>query len=314
MARPWVLVTGGQGFVASLLAPHLAARGYAVWAPARDQLDIGDRAAVESAVAGRDWAAVVHLAGLSHVPTCERDPGRAYRINRDAAVDLYQALRRHTPGAHFVFASTALVYRTPSGTEAATDCVLTEDREAAPTGVYAHSKWEAEQALCQLPIDAGRLTIARLFNHTHKTQPAAFFLPHVYQGLCAAGPGRTAVVPVGNLEIHRDVGAVADLVTALGVLVAHPWSPGLGVFNICSGVRRHLGQLARSLAARLGVEVRFEVDAGRLRPGDPRSICGSLDRLATATGWRPRCTEESAFLDAFLADDPGAWTAAPPRG
>jgi nucleoside-diphosphate-sugar epimerase len=307
MARPWVLVTGGQGFIASLLAPHLTARGYAVWAPSRAQLDVGDPAAVETALAGRDWAAVVHLAGLSHVPTCERDPDRAYRLNRDATIDLYQALRRHAPAAHFVFASTALVYRPPSGAEAATDCVLTEDRAAAPAGVYAQSKWQAEQALRQLPVDAGRLTIARLFNHTHKTQPAAFFLPHVYQGLRAARPGQTAVLPVGNLEIRRDLGAVADLVSALGTLVTHRWPPGLDVFNICSGVRRHLGQLAQALAARLGVHVCFQVDAERLRPGEPASVRGSLDRLTAATGWRPRCTDESIFLDAFLADDPGAW-------
>jgi nucleoside-diphosphate-sugar epimerase len=63
-----VLVTGGSGVLGRATSPLLLERGDEVTAPAREELDLFDPAAVRAAVAGHD--AILHLA--TRIPTRER--------------------------------------------------------------------------------------------------------------------------------------------------------------------------------------------------------------------------------------------------
>ena len=89
-----VLVTGGAGYIGSVLVPKLIDRGYRV--RILDRLDWGEEplAAVEGryelvpgdireipadALEGIDG--VIHLAGLSNDPTAEYDPEANWQIN-----------------------------------------------------------------------------------------------------------------------------------------------------------------------------------------------------------------------------------------
>jgi len=244
---------------------------------------------------------VVHLAGLSHVPTCAKDPELAFRINRDGtrfvAGELQKVAGDLYGGGVFVFASTAQVYQAAKGEEAKTEALFTEDRRIEPQNLYAETKWQAEEALRGI-AKAGRLElrILRFFNHTHKTQSPDFFLPHIYSQLKA---GKTEI-PVGNLDIRRDFGALKDLLAALEIAVAREL-PG-EVYNVCSGKAKSLRALAEGLAKRMGVQARFVTDPARVREGEPVSLAGSHELFTRATGWKPRFADESAFLDAFLSD------------
>jgi GDP-4-dehydro-6-deoxy-D-mannose reductase len=149
------------------------------------------------------------------------------------------------------------------------------------------------------------VTVLRLFNHTHRSQPTRYFLPHIHAALRAAPPGERAVVPVGNLHVERDMGALPDLMRAfLAVLEARRGDEGLAIYNVCSGVGHRLDNLAEALAARLGVDAEFHTDQDRVRANDPRRVVGSHQRLTEATGWTPSCTTLDALLDAFLDE---AW-------
>src|SRR5256885_11485157 len=97
-----VLVTGAQGFVGSRLVAAIGG------VPLEG--DLLDFAALEKALRGQPWDAVVHLAGISHVPTCEQDPALAFRVNLAGTALLLEAMRRHAPAARLVFASSAQVY------------------------------------------------------------------------------------------------------------------------------------------------------------------------------------------------------------
>jgi len=272
-----VLVTGAQGFVGSRLLGAIGGVPF--------EGDLLDAAAVERALSSRAWDAVVHLAAISHVPTCEKDPQQAFRVNLAGTALLLEAMRRQAPDARLVFPSSAQVYATADG-------FLDEESAIAPQNVYAQTKWQAEL----LVRDSGlRATVLRLFNHTHKSQSPDFFVPHLYRTLLQG----VREVPVGNLEISRDIGVVQDLIAAFVAVLER--APD-GVFNVCSGAPKRLSRVAAELARRLGVEARFVVDPARVRAGEPALIAGSHRRLTEATGWKPDCPDEARLVERFLAD------------
>ena len=300
-----VLVTGAGGFIGSRLVPFLRSRGHAVTAGEFDLLDFAATGAVlagESPEAPKSWDAVIHLAAISHVPTCEKDPALAFKTNLAGTAQLVEGMRRHCPSARLIFSSTAQVYAAPSREEAGGAIIMDEQRRIAPQNLYARTKWEAELLIADAAA-RGELsaTVLRLFNHSHKSQSPDFFLPHLYQALLA----QPATVPVGNLELSRDIGSIQDLLEAFGALLGRTDFAGLPrheLFNICSGQAKRLSTLAQGLAQRLGSQAQFVVDPSRLRAGEAEVLRGSHERLTQATGWRPRCLTEGELLDCFLAE------------
>ncbi len=295
-----VLLTGAGGFVGRALAGALGAAGHEATAARADLLDA---AALEGELSSGAWDAVVHLAAISSVGACEADPERAWRTNLGGTALLEALLSRHAPGAHLVFASTALVYRAPAGPELEAGVVLDEARPVEPSSTYARTKRAAEVVLLDAaPRRPGPTSVLRLFNHTHRTQAPTFFLPHVHRALLGA-EGAPVVIPVGNVAIERDVGSLQDLLLAFLAVLERPGAPGEArVLNVASGVPRRLDALAAALAARLGVPARLEVDPARVRADDPARIVGSSARLRALTGWRPRAVSDADLIDAFLED------------
>lgn len=306
-----ILITGAAGFVGSRLLTALRADGYEAHGAS---FDLTDFAGTEEAIRGNSWDSVVHLAAISHVPTCEKDPALAYKTNVAGTALLLEALRRHSPSTRVVFSSTAQVYQAPTDQERGKPIVMDEARPVVPQNTYARSKWQAELLLQDAARQAGiPVTILRLFNHTHKSQSPDFFLPHLYHSLLkvreSAAPGAPISIPVGNLELSRDIGSIHDLLTAFAAVIGRaPTRTGAAkaeaeIFNVCSGTPKRLSKLAKELSARLGLpHTQFVVEASRIRPGEPETIQGSHGRLTEATGWRPHCVDERQLLDRFLEE------------
>src|SRR5438067_12163030 len=130
-----ILVTGGLGYLGSILCEHLLGAGYAVTAldnlmygagqqglyhlcasPAFDFVkgDVRDEAVMRSALKKAD--AVVHLAGIVGAAACDRDPLLATSVNLES-VKLLDGLR--SPGQLVVYPNTNSGYGATSG---ATHC------------------------------------------------------------------------------------------------------------------------------------------------------------------------------------------------
>jgi nucleoside-diphosphate-sugar epimerase len=121
-----VLVTGGAGYVGSVLVPKLLDQGYRVKVldlylygehgldavklhPGLEQVkgDIRDRALLERIIPGCD--AVIHLACISNDPSFELDPELGKAINYDAFFDLVD-VSKDSGVRRFVYASSSSVY------------------------------------------------------------------------------------------------------------------------------------------------------------------------------------------------------------
>jgi dTDP-4-dehydrorhamnose reductase len=134
-----VMITGGQGMLATDLAVHLERLQYEVRPLSRRDLDVTDTAGVETAIAGLKPAAVIHTAGL-HVDPCEEDPPQAFRVNAWATRALARSCDRH--GAALVFISTCGLFGDKLK-------AYTEYDPVALKTVYARSKHAGEESVRQ---------------------------------------------------------------------------------------------------------------------------------------------------------------------
>lgn len=292
-----VLLTGGQGFIGTWLQRSLVPHGHHVAAPAVDLFDVE---ALRALLTSETWDAIIHLAAVSHNADAQVDPELAWRTNVGATALLADLIAEHCPATHLVFPSTAHVYAAARTDE--DDLVITEDRRIAPVNVYGATKWAGEVLLRDVATRRDvRTTVLRLFNHTHCSQPTQAFLPYLLTSL--RGP-QASNIPVGNLHVERDFGSLADLLSAFAAVLEAPQRDSYEVYNVCSGRGVRLQELADDLAARLGVQARFVVDASRVREGEPSRMLGSHARLTAATGWRPTTTDTASFLNAFLDENP----------
>lgn len=132
-----ILVTGAGGQVGQALA-HAKSRHRIVALP-RSELDITDAAETNRAVAATRPDFLINAAAYTQVDRAEKEPERAYAVNRDGVLNLANACRTsHTPMLHI---STDYVFAgDKQGAYVETDPI-------APLGVYGRSKAEGEALL-----------------------------------------------------------------------------------------------------------------------------------------------------------------------
>lgn len=152
-----VVITGGAGYVGSLLVPQLLEEGYEVivydsclygdWgldavkdAPGFELIkgDILDQGAWRKAVKGAD--AVIHLACISNDPSFALDPGLSKTINFDAFEPLVKAAKE-AGVKRFIYASTSSVYGVSDQPD------VTEDHPLVPITDYNKYKGLCEPIL-----------------------------------------------------------------------------------------------------------------------------------------------------------------------
>jgi dTDP-4-dehydrorhamnose reductase len=131
-----VLVTGGKGMLGGDLCRILLDRGYDLTVTDIAEMDIRDLNAVQQTVARvrPDW--VIHLAALTDVDGCEREPDESYRTNTIGTQNV--ALACQAANALMTYVSTISVF---DGTKAEP---YTEYDTPNPQSWYSRSKYQGE--------------------------------------------------------------------------------------------------------------------------------------------------------------------------
>jgi nucleoside-diphosphate-sugar epimerase len=181
-----VLVTGGAGYIGSVLVNNLLQEGFHVIA--FDNLSFGGEALlgcwnhprfrfikgdllhdndVKAALKGVDY--VCHLAAIVGEPPCKKFPKQALRVNWNASVRLYE-LCEEAKIQKFVFASTCSNY----GKMSDPDSLLDEDGTLNPISLYSETKVNFEQYLLNLKDTNITRTILR-FSTVYGASPRLRF-------------------------------------------------------------------------------------------------------------------------------------------
>ena len=314
-----VLVTGGAGYIGSVVIEALLEAGHdvvafddlstghrdAVVAPARlVQGDLLNTAAVTDALRGHRIDAVMHMAARALVGESVADPAAYYRANVVGGLSLLDAMRAAEIRL-IVFSSTAAVYGEPEKQP------IDEGDPLRPTNPYGESKLAFERALRWYRGAYGiRSTSLRYFNaagatgrsgerHAHETH----LIPLV---LHAAAGRREAITifgddyPTPDGTCLRDYVHVSDLARAhVQALEALAKGGDGDAYNLGRGGAgasvREVIDVARRITGR-----EIPVRVAPRRPGDPARLVASTERIRRELGWAPRYPSLEDIIDSAL--------------
>lgn len=292
-----VLVTGAGGFVGPYLIKSLLEHEYDVIA-----LDSGNTLSVKQlpvpcfSVNIIDFDAVlkcmqqvypdavINLAAQSNVPKSWLQPAVTAEVNIVGSVNLLQALSLVNREGKFLSIGSGDEY----GYASKEGVYLTEEMQCQPQNPYAVSKYCAGQLILQLGRKHGLSVIhARPFNHFGPGQTANFVIADFASQIAAIEKGLVKpVINAGNLNIYRDFTFVKDVVLAYVLLLEK--SSGDGIYNICSGRARMVGDILNTLVSMSNTKIQVVVDQDKFRPSDVPYFVGDNSKLRESTGWSPK--------------------------
>ena len=302
-----VAVTGGAGYIGSVVVEALIARGDAVLVidnlskGHRDTVpatatyahaDLLDTARVARLLADFGTDAVVHMAAYSLVGESVSDPGKYYANNIGGGLSLLTAMRRANV-ARLVFSSTAAVYGEPAKQP------IEESDPTQPTNPYGETKLAFERALYWHSRAYGLSSISlRYFNaagasdrNGERHDPETHLIPLVLN--VAAGRASHVTVfgddyPTRDGTCVRDYIHVVDLAAAhVAALEALRSNTGCRSYNLgCGGDGYSVNEIIVAAGAITARPIGTVVVPRR--PGDPAVLIASSVQIQRDLGWSPR--------------------------
>lgn len=292
-----IFVTGGNGFVGMHLLPALQGRlssdarifvaqhGSAALSIGESvPFDLFDEHSIRDAILGVRPDLVIHLAGEASVVTASEEAARTWTANFCGTLTLASALAACSPGATFLFVSSAEVYG-----DAFADGTVTEATAPRPSSVYAQSKLASEQMLASVVPAAGTLIVTRPCNHIGPGQSTRFALPSFAEQIAAGeAEGKPVRICVGDLGSLRDFLDVRDVVGAYIRLIESKALRGRqSIVNVSSGTERSVASMLDQLRGLADIPTEVVIDPERLRPPEPYGRRIDASRLRALTGWAP---------------------------
>lgn len=311
-----LLVTGGAGYIGSIVARDLIAGGHEV--VVLDNLREGHRDAVPSsaelvvedlldheAVADRlndGFDGVLHFAALALVGESVRYPERYWRTNVAGTLNLLEAMVA-AEVSRLVFSSTCAVYGQPD------EVPIAETAPPRPINAYGASKLAVDQMIGQFCTAHGLGAVSlRYFNVAGASgelgedhHPETHLIPNILR----AALGRNPSVEIYGTDYSTPDGtAIRDYIHIDDLSVAHLLAleatrPGEHqIFNLGNGSGFSVREVIAAAERVTGAEIpRRETDR---RPGDPPALVAASERIRSQLGWEPRKPD----LDQIVAD---AW-------
>ncbi|GAA2451138.1 UDP-glucose 4-epimerase GalE [Actinomadura vinacea] len=315
-----LLVTGGAGYIGSVVSAQLLDAGHEV--VVLDDLSTGHEDAVPdgarlvrgtlrdeaAAVLGEGgFDAVLHFAAKSLVGESVQKPGLYWDKNLGESLALLEAMRAEGV-SRIVFSSTAATYGEPESTP------ILETDPTRPTNPYGASKLAIDTALAEYArmFGIGGVSL-RYFNvagarlaadggpsqgerHTVETH----LIPNVLK--VALGERESVSLfgedyPTADGTCVRDYIHVVDL-GAAHLLALEACEPGVHqIFNLGNGSGFSVRDVIEVCRTVTGHPIPAEVSPRRA--GDPAVLVASAEKIKSALGWKPERDLRAMVEDAW---------------
>jgi UDP-glucose 4-epimerase len=320
-----LLVTGGAGYIGSIVTGQLLAAGHEV--TVFDSLERGHREAVaeqarlvvadlldQDAVRrtlADGFDGVLHFAALALVGESVSHPERYYRTNVGGTLNLLDSMRE-AEVRRLVFSSTCAVYGQPD------EVPIPETAPPRPANAYGSSKLAVDGMIGDFCRAHGLGAISlRYFNVAGASgglgehhEPETHLIPNVLKA--ALGISQHVEIygtdyPTPDGTAIRDYIHIEDL-SAAHLLALEGIRPGEHqIFNLGNGNGFSVREVIA--AAETVTGKRIVVHEGPRRPGDPPMLVAAGQRIEAELGWRARKPEITEMVA-----DAWAFAQARPRG
>ena len=307
-----VVVTGGAGYIGSVVSEQLVSDGHevvvydnlskghrdAVVAGARFvQGDLHDAQKLRETLNGID--AVIHMAAFSLVGESVEAPSKYYHNNVVAGLVLLDAMR-DCGVKQIVFSSTAATYGEPEAQP------IFESAPTNPTNPYGESKLAFEKAMHWYERAYGlRYASLRYFNAAGASEqcgedhdPETHIIPIALQ--VAAGK-RSHVEIYGDDYPTEDGTCVRDYIHVIDLARAHILALGVlnersAIYNLgCGGDGYSVRDVIDTARRVTGKDI--PVRMGPRRPGDPAVLIASSDKIKSELGWQPQFQDLGVIIE-----------------
>jgi UDP-glucose 4-epimerase len=320
-----ILVTGGAGYIGSVVSAELLAAGYDVVifdnlsqghrgaVPARATFvegDLADRAAIELLFDAHAIDGVMHFASHTLVGESMQKPFLYLGRNVVNGLNLLESMAEHGV-KRFILSSTANLFDRPRRMP------IDESEDIVPGSPYGESKNILERMLAWLDRTIGmRYAALRYFNAAGCTRergedhdPETHLIPLV---LSVALGRRESVTIFGGDYPTPDGTCVRDYIHIVDLAQAHilalgALDRGSAVYNLGNGAGFSVKQVLETAREITGHAIPAIV--GARRAGDPATLVASSERIRRELGWQPRFASLAAIVESAWQ-----WHRLHPRG
>ncbi len=307
-----VLVTGGAGYIGSVIVEELLAASHSVVvydSLVKGHLDavhpeavfvraqLAERDHLRHALEEHQIEAVIHMAAFSLVPESVAHPERYFDNNVSGSLAVAQAMIE-AGVKRLAFSSTAALYGEQE------QMPISEEARTQPANPYGETKLIVEQMLPWLAQAHGlTCTSLRYFNAAGATErygedhhPETHLIPLV---LAAALEDRPISVlgtdyPTPDGTCIRDYIHVVDLAQA-HIQALTRTEPGLRIYNLGTGQGYSVRQVVESVRRVSGLPIK--VQEGPRRAGDQVITVASSERIRAELGWQPRYPDLDTIIE-----------------
>jgi len=321
-----ILVTGGAGYIGSVVAEQLLNDGHEV--VVYDSLIKGHREAVDTrakfikadltdgevlrrTLSEDQIAAVIHMAAHSLVGESVEHPDKYFHNNFGGGLKLIDAMR-DCGVKKIVFSSTAATYGEPEKQP------IEETDPTQPTNPYGESKLAFERALKWYENAYGlRYASLRYFNAAGASKqfgeqhdPETHLIPLVLQ---AASGTRADMQIFGDDYPTRDGTCVRDYIHVIDLARAHILALNIldersAIYNLgCGGdgyTVKELIDVAREVTGR-----KITTRTVKRRAGDPAVLIASSEKIKHELAWAPKFQDLKLIIQSAWD-----WTQTHPQG
>jgi UDP-glucose 4-epimerase len=307
-----ILVTGGAGYIGSIVVEELVKAGERVIV--YDNLSQGHRNAVdpqatfikgdladvvrlEAVFQQHHIEAVMHFASSTLVAESVTNPLLYFRNNVACGLNLLEAVLRHGV-KRFILSSTANLFAEPERMP------IDEEERIVPGSPYGESKFILERMLHWLDKSHGpKYAALRYFNaagasldHGEDHDPETHLIPLVLK--VALGQREHIEIygtdyPTPDGTCVRDYIHVVDLAQA-HMLALQALEEGSRIYNLGNGQGFSVREVIET--ARQVTDHPIPAVEGPRRPGDPAVLIASSAKISRQLGWQPRYPDLRAII------------------
>jgi len=320
-----ILVTGGAGYIGSVVVEQLVLAGHAVVvfdnlsqghaAAVHPQAvlvvgDLAERAAVDALFERQQPEAVMHFASRTLVGESMQHPFRYLADNVVNGLNLLHSAVDHGV-RQFILSSTANLFDAPQRIP------IDETERIVPGSPYGESKHILERILAWLDRLVGlRYASLRYFNAAGATaergedhRPELHLIPLVLH-VASGRRDRLTIFgddyPTTDGTCVRDYIHVSDLAQA-HILALQALERGSCTYNLGNGRGFSVREIVETARRITGHPIPVEI--GPRRPGDPAVLIAASDKIQRELGWRPRYPHPHDIVESAWR-----WHVAHPRG
>lgn len=298
-----ILVTGGAGYVGSVLIPSLLKEGHRV--KCLDRFFFGDeflssldfKDSLELIKDDIRWfdskildgvEVVMDLAALSNDPVGELDPEKTYQINHKGRERVAQSSKSYGI-KQYILASSASIY----GQQ---DSIVDEESQVNPLTAYSKANRLAEQSALSLNDNNFGVTVLR-FSSIYGLSPRMRF--DLAVNSIALDLYNTGKIVVHGKNNKRPFLHIKDAVKAYLMIINSSKTDIAGeIFNVGSNEQNYsIYDLAREVGNSIGNK--YEMEAKETP--DNRSYVASFDKIRKIIGFKPDYTVSDGSREIYDA-------------